>query len=102
MTEIIFLWGLLCFTPSCIKPTCSSLDIRLRSAWGVFYEAAGLFHLFALIDQTSPIMLILVLPMAVQEMVMALWLIVKSFNPSAFVDNAANDFHPSARAFASV
>jgi hypothetical protein len=73
---------------------------RWISGWGligvVLYEAAGLLHLFALIGQTSTIMLVLVLPIGMQEMVMAVWLIVKGFNPSAEARDTAKGFHTPA------
>ena len=59
----------------------SKLIPRWLSGWGfvgaVLYLAAGLFAMFRL-DLG-----ILLAPLALQEMVLAVWLIVKGFNPSA-------------------
>ncbi|MFA6282462.1 MAG: DUF4386 domain-containing protein [Candidatus Omnitrophota bacterium] len=59
----------------------SKLIPRWLSGWGIMgaipYLAAGLMALFG----TNPE--ILMLPLALQEMVMAVWLIFKGFNPSA-------------------
>lgn len=98
-TEIVFPLGALMFYAVLYQ---ANLLPRWISGWGligvILYEAAGVLHLFALIGQTSPITLILVLPIGVQEMVMAVWLIVKGFNPPAIADDAAKGFHPSAEA----
>jgi hypothetical protein len=97
MTEIIFPLGALMFYFVLYQ---ANLIPRWISGWGlvgvILYEAAGLLHMFALIGQTSTILLVLVLPIGVQEMVMAVWLIVKGFNPSAIADDAAKGFHTSA------
>lgn len=62
---------------------------RWLSGWGFVGTAltilASLLFLFRLIDVITPIYLILNLPMALQEMVLAVWLIVKGLNPSAIV-----------------
>lgn len=96
-TEIVFPFGALMFYAVLYQ---ANLVPRWIAGWGligaVLYEAGGIFHLFALIGQTSTIMLVLVLPIAVQEMVLAVWLIVKGFNPSAFADDAAKGFHAPA------
>jgi hypothetical protein len=63
------------------------------SAWGLVaaipYLIAGLLHLFGQIDQMSTIQTILDLPMALQEMVMAVWLIARGFNPSTTASGSA-------------
>jgi hypothetical protein len=60
---------------------------RWISGWGiiaaVLYAAAGLTAMFGMTLD------ILLMPMLVQEMVMALWLIVKGFNPSAIASLSA-------------
>ncbi len=96
-TEIVFPLGALMFYAVLYQ---ANLIPRWISGWGligvILYEAAGLLHMFALIGQTSTILLVLVLPIGVQEMVMAVWLIVKGFNPSAIASGSAKGFHTSA------
>ncbi len=64
----------------------SKLIPRWLSAWGLIcaipYLASGLLAMFAVTESLSTLHSILELPLAVQEMVMALWLIFKGFNPS--------------------
>jgi hypothetical protein len=59
----------------------SKLIPRWLSVWGligaILYLAAGLFAMFSMDFG------ILLAPLALQEMVLAVWLIVKGFNPSA-------------------
>ncbi|MCJ7473051.1 MAG: DUF4386 domain-containing protein [Actinobacteria bacterium] len=65
----------------------SKLIPRWLSGWGIIgaipYLAAGLMALF------GTTLDILMIPLAVQEMVMAVWLIVKGFNPSAIASLSA-------------
>ncbi len=65
----------------------TSLIPRWLSIWGllgvVLVAAAGLSGLF------GNFLIALALPIALQEMVMAVWLIVKGFSPSAFTSEAA-------------
>lgn len=65
----------------------SKLVPRWLSGWGFVGTTltilASLLLLFRLIDVITPIYLVLNLPLALQEMVLAVWLIVKGFNPSA-------------------
>ncbi|MFN8475640.1 MAG: DUF4386 domain-containing protein [Anaerolineae bacterium] len=60
---------------------------RWLSGWGflgaVMYLGAGLLLLFDQISSSSTTHSLLVMPLAVQEMFMAVWLIVKGFNLSA-------------------
>ena len=65
----------------------SKLIPRWLSAWG-FLGAIPYFASF-LLGFFGFELGILVLPLAVQEMVMAVWLIVKGFNPSAIVSEPA-------------
>ncbi|MGA8858295.1 MAG: DUF4386 domain-containing protein, partial [Candidatus Bathyarchaeia archaeon] len=59
---------------------------RWLSGWGLIGAAlcmvAGLLVMLGLIIPVSTIHIVLNLPIAVQEMVLAVWLIVKGFNPS--------------------
>jgi len=59
---------------------------RWISVWGFvgapMYLASGLLPMFGL-DPLSPIIIVLGIPAAVLEMVLAVWLIVKGFNSSA-------------------
>jgi hypothetical protein len=61
---------------------------RFLSVWGLIGAALvliyGLLGLFSLTpNMISSVLTILALPIAVQEMVFAVWLIVKGFNPAA-------------------
>jgi len=89
-TEIIFPLGALMFNYLLYR---SRLIPRWISGWGFIgaipYLAAGLLHLFGVMGQMSTITMVLVLPTAVQEMVMALWMIVKGFNPKAITFGSA-------------
>lgn len=89
-TEIVFPLGALMFYAVLYQ---ANLLPRWISVWGflgaILYEVAGIFHLIAFIDQSSAILPILFLPLAVQEMVMAVWLIVKGFNPSTLASTLA-------------
>ena len=63
----------------------SQLVPRWMSVWGLLgaplYLASGFLAMFNLVDPYSPILVILFLPAALLEMVLAVWLIVKGFNP---------------------
>lgn len=60
---------------------------RWLAVWGLAavipYLAAKILPLFALLDSLSATASLLYMPLAVQEMALAVWLIVKGFNPSA-------------------
>jgi len=66
---------------------------RWLSGWGLIaiipYLAAGLLILFGFFGPLSTSEIVLVFPLALQEMVMAVWLIVKGFNPSAIASGSA-------------
>ena len=70
----------------------SKLIPRWLSVWGLIGAplllAAGLLTMFGH-DPTSTILIILNLPIAVNEMVLAVWLIVKGFNSSALASESA-------------
>lgn len=65
----------------------SALVPRWIAGWGLiavpFYLASGPLLMFSLIDPFSTVQIGLNLPMALQEMVLAVWLIVKGFDPTA-------------------
>jgi hypothetical protein len=65
----------------------SRLIPRWLSGWGIagasLSFAAALLSMFGLIVPMAALFLILNLPIGVQEMVLAVWLIIKGFNPSA-------------------
>jgi hypothetical protein len=66
---------------------------RWLSGWGLIaiipYLAAGLLILFGFFGPLSTSEIVLVFPLALQEMVMAVWLIVKGFNPSSIASGSA-------------
>jgi len=65
----------------------SRLVPRWLSAWGlvaiISVMLSILLVMFGLVESFSPPQLVLALPILVQEMVMAVWLITKGFNPRA-------------------
>jgi Domain of unknown function (DUF4386) len=73
----------------------SRLLPRWLSAWGLvaiaMLMASGLLVMLRLIEPMSTTQVVLALPLAVQEMVMAVWLIAKGFNPSAIAPESAGD-----------
>jgi hypothetical protein len=66
---------------------------RWLSSWGLvgitLTIVASILFMFGLISPFSTIQVVLNLPIGLQEMVMAVWLIVKGFNPSAIVPGSA-------------
>lgn len=72
----------------------SRLVPRWITVWGlaalVPYLAADVLAVFAVLDPMSSTAMLLQLPLAVQEMVLALWMIVRGFNASAIAPRAAN------------
>ena len=80
---IVFILGALMFYYMLYQ---SKLVPRWLSGWGLLaaipYFVSGILGLFALLSPMSTLQMVLVLPMAVQEMVLAVWLIVKGFNSS--------------------
>ncbi|HEY5275290.1 MAG TPA: DUF4386 domain-containing protein [Coriobacteriia bacterium] len=65
----------------------SRLVPRWLSAWGLLAVASVvvsiLLVMFGLVESFSPPQIVLALPILVQEMVLAVWLIAKGFNPPA-------------------
>jgi hypothetical protein len=70
----------------------SRLLPRWISIWGLLgaplYLASGLLGMFNLVDPFSPVLVLLFIPAALLEMVLAVWLIVKGFNSDA-IDSLA-------------
>lgn len=87
---IVFCLGALIFNYLLYQ---TKLVPRWLSGWGLIaivpYLTAGLLAMSGIINALSPIYAILNLPLALQEMVLALWLIVRGFNSSATVFRAA-------------
>ena len=73
----------------------SRLVPRWLSAWGLvaipLVMLSALLVMFQLIENFSTTQIVLALPIAVQEMVLAVWLIAKGFNPSAIAAKPASD-----------
>lgn len=65
----------------------SKLVPRFISIWGLIGAllllAGALLRMFGLVTETSPLATFIFLPIAVEEMVFAVWLIVKGFNTPA-------------------
>ena len=65
----------------------SKLVPRWLSGWGLLvalpYFVSGVLGLFSLLSPMSSTEMVLVLPLALQEMVLAVWLIVKGFNSAS-------------------
>jgi len=83
VTAIVFPLGALMFYYLLYR---SKLIPRWLSGWGLAaiipYFAAGLSALFGIIDPLSAVGIVSDIPLALQEMVLAVWLIVKGFNSS--------------------
>jgi hypothetical protein len=71
----------------------SRLVPRWLSAWGLvgitLVMVSGLLVMLRLIDNFSPPQLVLALPIGLQEMALAVWLIAKGFNPRAIASAPA-------------
>ncbi len=71
----------------------SKLIPRWLSGWGllaiIMNLASALLVLFNLTSDFSMVQVVLSIPIGVQEMVLAIWLIVKGFNPSAIASLSA-------------
>ena len=81
---IVFILGALMFYYMLYQ---SRLVPRWLSGWGLLaaipYFVSGVLGLLSLLSSMSTVQMVLVLPLAVQEMVLAVWLIVKGFNSSS-------------------
>jgi hypothetical protein len=90
ISQIVFPLGALIFYYLLYQ---SKLIPRWISGWGliaaILWIAVTFLDLFGLISQWSTIQVVLALPIGLQEMVMAVWLIVKGFNPSAIASLSA-------------
>ena len=71
----------------------SKLIPRFLSVWGLIgvplWLAASLLIMFGSLTSSSALVTFLYLPIGVNEMVLAVWLIVKGFNPSAIASATA-------------
>jgi Domain of unknown function (DUF4386) len=90
MTAIVFPLGAMMFYSVLYQ---SNLIPRWISVWGLIgvtlhLVATGVGGLFTLTSGLLPIQDIVAVPILVQEMVMAGWLIVKGFNPSAIASRS--------------
>jgi hypothetical protein len=87
---IVFCLGALMFYYALYQ---SRLIPRWLSGWGLIaaipFLASGLLAMFALINPLATIYVVLQLPLALQEMVLAVWLIVKGFSTSAIASGSA-------------
>jgi hypothetical protein len=90
LTGIVFCLGALMFYVVLYQ---SRLVPRWISVWGlaalVPYLAAEVLAMCALLDPLSTTAVLLHIPLAVQEMVLAVWLIIKGFSPSALAAGPA-------------
>jgi hypothetical protein len=90
LTGIVFCLGALMFYAVLYQ---SRLVPRWISVWGLValvpYLAAEFLALFAVLDPLSSTAVLMHIPLAVQEMVLAVWFIVKGFSPSALVAGSA-------------
>ena len=84
LTGIVFCLGALMFYAVLFQ---SRLVPRWISVWGlaalILDLAAQFLALFGLLDPVSATASLLFIPIALQEMVLAVWLIVKGFSPAA-------------------
>ena len=89
---LVFGLGALCYNWVFYQ---SRLIPRWLSAWGlvaiVMVMVSGLLVMLGLIDGFSTPQLVLAAPIGVQEMVLAVWLIAKGFNPTAIAAQSANE-----------
>ncbi len=90
ISTIVFILGALMFYYLLYQ---SKLIPRFISVWGLIaaipYLAAGLLLMFTLISPSSTTQIVLMAPLGLQEMVLAVWLIVKGFNSSAITSLSA-------------
>jgi hypothetical protein len=65
------------------------MDIGLGPDCVIPYLAEGTLSMIGLLNPLSTITIVMDIPFAVQEMVLAVWLIAKGFNPSAIASPPA-------------
>jgi hypothetical protein len=84
LTTIVFIFGALMFYVLLYR---SKLVPRWISVWGLLsaipYAAAGILVIFGVTNSTSTVDSVLRLPLGVQEILLAVWLIAKGFNTQA-------------------
>lgn len=106
MTAIVFPLGAMMFYAVLYQ---SNLIPRWLSVWGLIgvtlhLMAMGVGGIFTLTSGPLPLQDVFAFPILVQEMVMAGWLIVRGFNPSATASGSlstdANERRLSASAYA--
>ncbi len=73
----------------------ANLIPRWLSVWGLL--GAALIFVLGVLGMFGNLLIFLALPIGVQEMVLAVWLIVKGFNPSAIAAASAKGIQASAR-----
>jgi hypothetical protein len=90
ISQIVFPLGALIFYFLLYQ---SKLIPRWLSGWGliaaILWIAVTLLDLFGIISAWSTVQVVLALPIGLQEMVMAVWLIVKGFNQPAIASLSA-------------
>jgi Domain of unknown function (DUF4386) len=102
--------GVIAFTLGGLMYYCvfyqSRLIPRWLSVWGIISVAltlaSVLLTLFGQITPLSTVFVLLNLPIGLQEMVMAVWLIVKGFNPSAVSSESTTGGVPAAAPWATI
>jgi hypothetical protein len=96
LTTLVFCLGALIFYTVLFR---SNLIPRWLSAWGLIsilpYLAAALLPTLGIGDESSSWIMPLYMPMMLQEMVMAVWMIVKGFSPAAPVRMAVQKLEMS-------
>jgi len=90
ISQIVFPLGALLFYSLLYQ---SKLIPRWIPGWGlmaaILWLVVSFLDLFGIISPWSTVQVALSLPIGIQEMVMAVWLIVKGFNPSAVASLSA-------------
>jgi Domain of unknown function (DUF4386) len=75
---------------------------RWIATWGLaaipFYLAADLLTMYGVVDADAPAQVLMYMPLAVQEMVLAVWMIARGFRPTAVATTTERDFRTLADA----